>query len=118
MFRLRTHALDDDTAYSYDLGQAVAVCLYEMVRSPEAHAGLGIREAASAAEVERFLTLFREALEATGYTRRHPSNCSEAQLRRLVLRMGLTAADLPVWMGILRQILWRIETDREANQQE
>jgi tRNA/rRNA methyltransferase len=100
---------------SMNLGQAAAVCLYELVRQTGVHAGTGVREAARADEIERFVELFRETLEATGYTRRHPANCSDEQLRRLVLRMGLSAADVPVWIGILRQVLWRIHRKAEAN---
>jgi tRNA/rRNA methyltransferase len=100
---------------SMNLGQAAAVCLYELVRRPGIYAGTGVREVASAGELERFVTLFRETLEATGYTRRHPANCSDAQLRRLVLRMGLSAADVPVWIGILRQVLWKIHNDNKAD---
>lgn len=100
---------------SMNLGQAAAVCLYELIRRPGVNAGTGVREAARADEVERLTGLFCETLEASGYTRRHPSNSSEAQIRRLVVRMGLTAADAPVWMGILRQILWKIRRDGEAN---
>ena len=100
---------------SMNLGQAAAVCLYELVRQTGVHACTGVREAAGADEIERFVELFRETLEATGYTRRHPANCSDEQLRRLVLRMGLSAADVPVWIGILRQVLWRIHRKAEAN---
>jgi TrmH family RNA methyltransferase len=102
---------------SMNLGQAAAVCLYELVRRSGAHVGTGVREAARGGEVERFLNLFRETLEASGYTRRHPANCSDEQLRRLVLRMGLSAADVPVWIGILRQVLWKIHREDEANSQ-
>jgi tRNA/rRNA methyltransferase len=94
---------------SMNLGQAVAVCLYELIRREDAPAGSGSREAAPAAEVERFIAILQEVLEASEYVRRHPSNCSEEQVRRLVLRMGLTAADVPVWMGILRQVLWKLD---------
>jgi tRNA C32,U32 (ribose-2'-O)-methylase TrmJ len=62
---------------------------------------------AEAGEIERFTALFTEMLEATGYTLRHPANCDEAQIRRLIVRMGLSANDVPVWMGILRQVLWK-----------
>jgi len=100
---------------SMNLGQAAAVCLYELVRRPGVHAGTGVREAARAGEVERLIELLRETLEASGYTRRHPSNSSEEQIRRLVVRMGVGAADAPVWMGIFRQILWKIRRADEAN---
>jgi tRNA/rRNA methyltransferase len=95
---------------SMNLGQAVAVCLYELVRQVWISSSPGSRvpAAAEAGEVERLMALLTEVLEATGYTKRHPANCEEGQIRRLALRMGLRASDLPVWMGILRQVLWRV----------
>jgi TrmH family RNA methyltransferase len=95
---------------SMNLGQAVAVCLYELVRQSRAafSAGEGVRVAAEAGEVERLTALLTEVLEETGYTKRHPANCDEGQIRRLVLRMGVAASDVPVWMGILRQVLWKV----------
>jgi TrmH family RNA methyltransferase len=93
---------------SMNLGQAAAVCLYELVRQTGVHAGTGVAQAATAGEVERFTALLMETLEQTGYTKRHPANSDESQIRRLVLKMGLASADVPVWMGILRQIVWRV----------
>lgn len=101
---------------SMNLGQAVAVCLYELVRETGVYAGVGVQVAAAAGEVERVTALLTEVLEETGYTRRHPANCDETQIRRLVLRMGVSASDVPVWMGILRQVLWKArgaETGKE-----
>jgi tRNA/rRNA methyltransferase len=93
---------------SMNLGQAVAVCLYELVRDrPLLHPSRPV-EPASAAEQERLTTLLAELLEASEYTRHHPANSSLADLRRLVLRLRLTRADAPVWMGILRQALWKL----------
>jgi tRNA/rRNA methyltransferase len=99
---------DDLRHPSMNLGQAVAVCMYELVRGTGAHVGTGVPAAAEAGETERLMALLTEVLEKTGYTRRHPANCDEAQIRRLVLRMGISASDVPVWMGILRQVLWKI----------
>lgn len=93
---------------SMNLGQAVAVCLYELVRRAGVHEGTGVPRAAEANEIERFLALFTELLEETDYMRRHPANCDEAQVRRLILRMGLSANDVPVWMGVVRQALWKV----------
>jgi TrmH family RNA methyltransferase len=101
---------------SMNLGQAVAVCLYELVRqggSPSESAGR-ISASAKAGEVERLTALLTEVLEETGYTKRHPANCEEGQIRRLVLRMGVTANDVPVWMGILRQVLWKVRRRGEG----
>jgi TrmH family RNA methyltransferase len=92
---------------SMNLGQAVAVCLYELVRSRLDGPVSGVPAAASSGETERLTALLTDVLEETGYTKRHPANCDEGQIRRLVLRMGVAASDVPVWMGILRQILWR-----------
>jgi len=102
---------------SMNLGQAVAVCLYELVRSAEGTTVPASRAhvtAAMAGEVERLTALLTEVLEETGYTKRHPANCEEGQIRRLVLRMGVAANDVPVWMGILRQVLWRVRRGGES----
>ena len=94
---------------SMNLGQAVAVCLYELVRGGgTVPAGFGVPAAATGAEVERVTVLLMEVLEKAGYVRHHPANCGEGDIRRLVVRMGLTGTDVVVWMGMLRQILWRI----------
>jgi tRNA/rRNA methyltransferase len=96
-----------------NLGQAVAVCLYELVRSvPVAAVAEGV--SATAGEVERLTVLLTEVLEKTGYTKRHPANCEEGQIRRLVLRFEITASDVPVWTGILRQILWKVREQSES----
>jgi TrmH family RNA methyltransferase len=97
---------------SMNLGQAVAVCLYELVRSKLEGPTSGIPTAASSGETERLTALLTDVLKETGYTKRHPANCNEGQIRRLVLRMGAAASDVPVWMGILRQILWKIRGGR------
>jgi tRNA/rRNA methyltransferase len=100
---------------SMNLGQAAAVCLYEVVRQAElpiVSAGSGA--SATAGEAERLTRLLTEVLKETGYTRRHPANCDEGQIRQLVLRMGMAAGDVPVWMGILRQVLWRVRGSGEG----
>jgi tRNA/rRNA methyltransferase len=101
---------------SMNLGQAVAVCLYELVRQADLAPAAEAPAAAEAGEIERLTLLLTEVLEKTGYTKRHPANSEEGQIRRLVVRMGVTPADLPVWMGVLRQVLWKIrglETDSD-----
>jgi tRNA C32,U32 (ribose-2'-O)-methylase TrmJ len=104
------HQHEDLRHPSMNLGQAVAVCLYELVREDAGETGVhvGAGVPAAAGEVERLMALLTDVLEKTGYTRRHPANCDEAQIRRLVLRMGVTESDAPVWMGILRQVLWKL----------
>ncbi len=97
---------------SMNLGQAAAVCLYELVRGGEAararRPGGRARRVMTAGESERMAGLLREVLEEAGYMRHHPANSGEEDVRRLVLRMANDAVDGPVWMGMLRQVLWRM----------
>jgi TrmH family RNA methyltransferase len=102
------HRHPDQRHPSMNLGQAVAVCLYELVRErPLTHTGRSSTPA-TAAELERLTGLFAQVLEASEYTRHHPANSNAADLRRLLLRLQFDRIDTPVWMGILRQILWRL----------
>lgn len=97
---------------SMNLGQAAAVCLYELVRDDSrAQVPLAPDAAsapASAAQLERVTELLREVMQQTEYTRRHAHNCSPDHVRRLVRRMGADAVDAPVWIGILKQVLWKL----------
>ncbi len=95
---------------SMNLGQAVAVCLYELVRD-STHDGKAVMNGApqvAAEQMERITALLMEVLEETEYTRRHAANSDSAMMRRLVRRMGVDEADAVVWLGILRQVLWRL----------
>jgi tRNA/rRNA methyltransferase len=93
---------------SMNLGQAVAVCLYGLSES-EVEAVATAETAAAGAELERLTGLLMSLLESSGYARRHPANAREAVVRRLVKRMGLGENDAVVWLGILRQVLYRLE---------
>jgi len=93
---------------SMNLGQAAAVCLYELARGVEKARPREMRQAMKAGESERLAGLLREVLEEAGYMRHHPANSGEEDIRRLVVRMGNEASDGPIWMGMLRQVLWRI----------
>jgi TrmH family RNA methyltransferase len=91
---------------SMNLGQAAAVCLFELVRSELAPPIEAEEPQPPAGDLERLTHLLTTVLDRTGYTRRHPANASPEQVRRLVRRLALSSADAPVWMGILRQVLW------------
>lgn len=101
-----------DRHLSMNLGQAAAVCLYHLALEPTPDAAPNPDPPASGADLERLHGLLREVLDDYGYTRRHPANAREASLHRLVLRMGLTASDAPVWTGILRQLLHAIRPSK------
>lgn len=95
-----------------NLGQAAAVCLYELVHREEGAVELehppAPSNAALSEELDRFTELLNELLDASGYHHRHPAGKDAASLRRLVRRMRFQQADAATWMGILRQALWKI----------
>jgi TrmH family RNA methyltransferase len=94
---------------SMNLGQAVAVCLYEIIRNPAAaNVKPEARRAASAADLERLNTLLEEVLERSGYVHERVKGSSRMKIRRLLRRMDLNAHDAEVWLGMLRQILWKL----------
>jgi TrmH family RNA methyltransferase len=95
---------------SMNLGQAVAVCLYELSRDGfEAATEIPVQDepAATAADRERLTQLLLDALHATGYTRRFPANSAAPRVRQLAQQLGVSHPEAMTWMGILRQILWR-----------
>ena len=95
---------------SMNLGQAVAVCLYELVRE-----GMeGARELpaiaanpASGDDRERLTQLLLALMHATGYARRFPANAREVVVRRLAQQLGTTREEAATWLGILRQAMPR-----------
>jgi len=94
---------------SMNLGQAVAVCLYEIIRNPAAaRAKPEAKRAASAEEMERVTALLEEVLEHSGYVHARVEGSTKMKIRRLVRRMELNAHDAEVWLGMLRQIKWKL----------
>jgi TrmH family RNA methyltransferase len=97
---------------SMNLGQAVAVCLYEVVRDAKVAGKPEKRRLAAAGEVERITGVLLEALHASGYLDRRRVNDSEDRIRRLVRRLNLQAEDTDAWLGMLRQILWKLRSEK------
>jgi TrmH family RNA methyltransferase len=98
-----------DENISMNLGQAVAVCLYELVRDAKAAAQPEKLKLATADEVERITGILLDALRESGYLNRRPVNDSEDRIRRLVRRLHLPADDTDAWLGMLRQIVWKLQ---------
>ncbi len=99
---------------SMNLGQSVAVCLYELTREglEDARPLPALHEApATGDDRERVTQLLLDVMQATGYTRRFPANADEAVVRQLALQLGVSHREAMTWMGILRQVLWRERTD-------
>jgi TrmH family RNA methyltransferase len=99
---------------SINLGQAVAICLYELARAGGVALKSGKADrAASAADVERVASVLMEALRASGSLQTRSSALTEQKVRRMLKRHGLTAADAEFWLGMLRQIVWRMEIGKD-----
>ena len=98
---------------SMNLGQAVAVCLYELARNVKAGQHQEKQERATAAEIERVTAMLLDALRGSGYLRKHPTSDAEERARRLVHRLNLSARDGEVWLGMLRQIVWKLRSQEK-----
>jgi tRNA/rRNA methyltransferase len=96
---------------SMNLAQAVAICLYELVRSGKLAAGKPSAAHATAADMERLTQLLFQALDVSRYVRPRSGPATEEKLRRMVRRLNLDARDAEVWLGMLRQIAWKLGTD-------
>ena len=98
---------------SMNLGQAVAVCLYELVRGTKktapAKAAPGKKEKTSATseELERLTQVLLEVLHTSGFVNPR-AVAAEEKLRRLVRRLELNGNDAEVLLGMLRQIAWKL----------
>jgi len=99
--------------FSMNLGQAVAVCLYEVVRDSKASSNAQTLKVANARERERITSVLLEAMRASGYLKRRPIADVDERIRRMVLRLRLPARDTILWLGILRQILWKMRADEK-----
>ena len=93
---------------SMNLGQAVAVCLYEIGRAPAKPQGSPKSRSAAAGELERLTLLLLELLDASGYTGEQSESKTEQRVRRLIRRLALSPSDCETWLGMLRQILWKL----------
>lgn len=98
---------------SMNLGQAVAVCLYELMRTESAEAADGPAKLASTGELERLTEVLFEALLESGYVKEQSAGATREKIRRLIRRINLTDADAEVVLGMIRQIVWKLRTGRE-----
>jgi TrmH family RNA methyltransferase len=98
---------------SMNLGQAVAVCLYDVVRTRRNKSQPEKSAPAEAGQVETITLRLLETLRVSGYVNPQSAASTEAKVRRMVRRLEIPASDTDTWFGIFRQILWKV---RKANQ--
>jgi TrmH family RNA methyltransferase len=99
---------------SMNLGQAVAVCLYELSRGSAGAQAVGVlaREIAppaDAATVDRLAEVIAESMRAAGYSPRTMEEANRHDLRLMLRRLQFNAVDARRALGLFRRILWRLQ---------
>jgi len=104
---------------SMNLGQAVAVCLYELVRAEGRRATAATPEPlrwekpASVGVVERIATTLLAVLHSSEYINPKTGQLAEEKLRRMIRRMTFHEADAEVFLGMLHKIAWKLQQEKE-----
>lgn len=104
-----------ETNISMNLGQAVAVCLYELAQGATSEAPEPKVEPASGAQTQKISECLFDALRISGYVKPGTSAMFEKKARSLILRFNLEAYDAKVLLGMVRQILWKLRQGETAN---
>jgi TrmH family RNA methyltransferase len=99
-----------DEHSSMNLGQSVAVCLYELIRDDKAKVVASKSKLATSEEMDRVAQVLLQSLEASGYVKPNAGRVTEEKVRRLVRRLGLQSDDAVVLLGMLRKMLWRMKS--------
>jgi TrmH family RNA methyltransferase len=99
---------------SMNLGQAVAVCLYELIRSESLPVAAEAPALATGAELDRMERALFEALLASGYAKPGAEAATEEKARRLIRRMQLSSEDAEAWTGMLAKMQLKPRKDRRA----
>ncbi len=107
---------------SMNLGQAVAVCLYELalrteappmrqesaILAPPLSSDASVPQTASSDSLVRLAQLVEETMLAAGYSPKGMQSANRHDLRLLLRRLSLNAADTRRILGLFRRILWRL----------
>jgi TrmH family RNA methyltransferase len=103
---------------SMNLGQAAAVCLYELRSSAFLSSAGTPQEAAAAAEqrpgapsgsLDLLAEVIERAMAAAGYSPRSMQPANRHDLRLLLRRLAPSERDTRRILGLFRRILWRLE---------
>lgn len=94
---------------SMNLGQSVAVCLYEIIRNPNsAKPKPEVKVRARGEDIERITQVMTEILEHCEYIHERTGESMYLKLRRLLRRMKIDNHDANLWLGMLRKIKWKL----------
>lgn len=95
---------------SMNLGQAVAICLYELRREAAAVNQPAFEKppVACSEELERLTSVLMGLLVESGYAQERTLESTELKLRRLIHRINIASNDAEALLGMLRHILWKM----------
>jgi TrmH family RNA methyltransferase len=98
---------------SMNLGQAVAICLYELIRDSRAAGNSEKQKLATAGDIQRITTLLADVLSTSSYMLPQRAPETEQRIRRMVSRIKLSAQDVEAWLGILRHVQWQLRQEKK-----
>jgi TrmH family RNA methyltransferase len=99
---------------SMNLGQAVAVCLYELARSAPPPRAAEKIELATAETTEQITQCLLDSLRVSGYVKPGTDDMFEKKARSLILGFGLEAYEAKLLLGMLRQIAWKLHHEAKS----
>jgi TrmH family RNA methyltransferase len=104
----------EEQQISMNLGQAVAVCLYELAKSAAVEPADEPANRATAGQLEQISANLLDALGPSEYIKPGTERVCEKKVRRLMLRFQMSAMDAKVFLGMIRQIAWKLrQTPRD-----
>lgn len=104
----------DEEHISMNLGQAVAVCLYELARGSATDTLPEKIEPAKSGEIEQITAGLYESLDRSGYVKPGNDAVAEKKVRRLMMRLNFQELDAKVFLGMVRQIVWKLRQTSKA----
>lgn len=97
---------------SMNLGQAVAICCYELTRDQPLSVAARDPELTTAGEIEVALDLALDVLRHAGFVRSRKESDVALKLRRSLLRVNMTKQEVNTLCGALRKIKERLAGKR------
>jgi TrmH family RNA methyltransferase len=106
---------------SMNLGQAAAVCLYELVRQKkdqqdsmedEVPVSADGSTLANSGDLERITSMLLETLHICGYVNAGTEISTEEKLRRMILRLNIRSGDAAALLSMFAQIIWKLEKEK------
>jgi tRNA/rRNA methyltransferase len=97
---------------SMNLGQAVAVCLYELIRDGRAAGKSAKEDLATGGDIERITGLLADVLSTSSYMLPQRAAETEQRIRRMLRRLKLSTQDVEAWLGILRHLQWQMRSQK------